>query len=251
MSSYENFSRVYDKFMEDTPYDLWIEYIESIWKKFGFEPKLVAELGCGTGNITQRLSDKGYDMIGIDNSQEMLMMAKQKAEDSGKSILYLNQDMREFELYGTVDSIICLCDGINYILESNELFDVFKLVNNYLEPGGLFIFDINTVYKFKNILGGNSFGEADDDAAYIWENYFDEDKMINEYYVNFFIKDNNTGLYERFEECHYEKGYLPFNVKALLEKAGLEVLGIFDGFSFDEPKNDSQRIYFVAKEKMK
>lgn len=147
--------------------------------KYNINPKLIAELGCGTGNITGRLAKEGYDMIGIDISEEMLSVARQKAVDEGdKNILYLLQDMTEFELYGTVDVILCLCDSINYITEYEDIVKVFKLVNNYLEPGGLFIFDINTEYKFKNILGENTFADSEENAAYIWQNYYDENERI-------------------------------------------------------------------------
>lgn len=248
MLSYEGFSKVYDKFMEDIPYDEWVTQIENIWDKYKLTPKIVLDLACGTGNITINLAKKGYDMIGIDLSESMLLKANEKAENQKlKNILFLNQDMREFELYGTVDSIICLCDSMNYILEEEELIEVFKLVNNYLEPGGLFIFDINTIYKFENILGLNSFCETTENSAYTWENYYDANEMINEFYMNFFIK-NEDGLYERFEEFHYEKAYSIEAVSRLLEKSGLKLLGVYDELSFNEPKEDSQRIYFIAQE---
>ncbi len=251
MAAYDSFSKVYDKFMSDTPYDDWVNYIKEIWEKYALSPKLIAELGCGTGNITQRLADMGYDMIGIDSSENMLSKAREKAGKNKTDILYLNQDMRYFELYGTVDCIISLCDSINYITEYDDLLKVFKLVNNYLEPKGLFIFDLNTIYKFKNILGQNSFSQTDEFSACTWENYFDENESINEYYTNFFIKDEKTGLYERFEEEHYEKGYTVLEIKRVIEKSGLEFLAVFDEMTFSPPKEDSERIFFVAREKQK
>lgn len=246
MSIYENFAQVYDIFMQDTPYKQWVEYIEKIWQKFNLKPNLIAEIGCGTGNILNILAEKGYDLIGIDNSFQMLAKAKEKS--TKENILYLQQDMREFELYGTVDCILSICDSINYILEEEELLQVFKLVNNYLEPKGIFIFDINTVYKFKNILASNSFSETTEDSAYTLENYFDEDENINEFYTNFFIKDENTNLYHRFEEVHYEKAYEIEKIKELLEKAGLKFLAVYDEITFNEPKENSERIFFVAQE---
>jgi len=251
MSAYENFSKVYDKFMSDTPYDEWVEYIKKIWDKYFLSPKLIAELGCGTGNITERLAFSGYDMIGIDRSEDMLSKAMEKAEKNKREILYLKQDMRSFELFGTVDCIISLCDSINYITDEEDLLNVFKLVNNYLDPKGLFIFDLNTIYKFKNILGQNSFSQTDEISACTWENYFDEDEKINEYYINFFIKDNKTGLYERFEEEHFERGYTIEEIKKIIEKSGLEFIDVFDELTFSPPKNNSERIFFVAREKGK
>lgn len=251
MFAYESFAEVYDEFMSDIPYDEWVCYIQKIWEKYSAKPKLVAELGCGTGNITERLANLGYDMIGIDYSENMLSKARQKAKDNEKNILYLEQDMREFELFGTVDSIICLCDSINYILEEDELLSVFKLANNYLEPQGLFIFDLNTIHKFKDVLGCNSFSQTNENAAYTWENYFDEEDCVNEYYTNFFIKDEETGLYRRFEEEHYEKGYSIQTIKALIEKAGMDFVAVFDEMTFSLPNENSERIYFVAREKGK
>ena len=247
MSAYENFSKVYDKYMSDTPYDEWIEYIRQIWDKYSLSPKLIAELGCGTGNVTQRLSDMGYDVIGIDRSGEMLAKAREKS-GGGKEILYLQQDMTDFELYGTVDCILSLCDSINYITEEEDLLSVFKLVNNYLDPKGLFIFDLNTIYKFKNILGQNSFSQTDENSAYTWENYYDDNESINEYYTNFFIKDEKTGFYERFEEEHYEKGYTVEKIKELLKKSGLKFEAVFDELTFSPPRENSERIFFVARE---
>lgn len=248
MSSYESFSEVYDTFMEDTPYDEWVEYIEKIWQKFSSKPKLIAELGCGTGNITGRLAQKGYDMIGIDLSDSMLAKARQKSKDNKHNILYLNQDMREFELFGTVDSIICLCDSVNYITSEEELLEVFKLANNYLDPKGLFIFDLNTIYKFENILSDNSFSQTTETSAYTWENYYDSEERLNEYYTNFFILDEQSGKYDRYEEYHYEKGYSIETISNLIEKSGLKLLAVYDEFTFEAPKADSQRIYFVAQE---
>ncbi len=246
MSVYENFAQVYDTFMENIPYNDWLEYIEKIWDKFNLKPKLIADLGCGTGNITIPLAKKGYELIGIDASYQMLAKAREKSAKENVNILYLEQDMREFELYGTVDCIVSMCDSINYILEEDELLQVFKWVNNYLEPKGLFIFDINTIYKFENILGYNSFSQTTENSAYTLENYFDNEEMINEFYTNFFIEDEETGLYHRFEEIHYEKAYTIEKIKELIEKSGLTLLGVYDELTFNEPKEDSQRVFFVA-----
>ena len=248
LAAYEEFAFVYDMFMDNVDYDMWVKYIHRIWEKEGIEPKLIAELGCGTGNITERLAKEGYDMIGIDISEDMLSVARAKADDNGiTNILYSLQDMTEFELYGTVDVILSLCDSINYITEYDDLVSVFKQVNKYLEPDGLFIFDINTEYKFKHILGDNTFADTEENAAYIWQNFYDENEKINEYYVNFFIK-NNDNTYERTEECHYERAYSIEEIKNALSEAGLIFEHSYNAFSFDAPKEDSERLYIVARE---
>ncbi len=246
MSIYENFAEVYDTFMENIPYEDWLIYIEKIWDKFNLKPKLIADLGCGTGNIAIPLAKKGYELIGIDASYQMLAKAREKSIKENVNILYLQQDMREFELYGTVDCILSICDSINYILEENELLQVFKWVNNYLEPKGLFIFDINTIYKFENVLSDNNFSQTTENSAYTLENYFDNEEMINEFYTNFFIEDEETGLYHRFEEIHYEKAYSIEKIKELIKKSGLNLLGVYDELTFNEPKENSQRVFFVA-----
>lgn len=250
MEAYESFASVYDMFMEDMDYDMWLEYIEKICQKEGLSPKLGLDLGCGTGNMTIRLAKSGIDMIGVDISDQMLSEAVKKSKADGLDILYLLQDMREFELYGTVDLIVSLCDSLNYITEPDDLLTVFKLVNNYLDPKGLFIFDIKTEYEFKEVMGDNSFSHTADDAAYIWENYYDEDEKINEYYMNFFIKDKDS-KYTRFEEYHYEKAYSVEDIMELLDEAGLEFISVYDAFTFNPPKADSTRLYFVAREKGK
>ncbi|MEA4972300.1 MAG: class I SAM-dependent methyltransferase [Candidatus Metalachnospira sp.] len=250
MSSYESFASVYDLFMSDVDYDEWVEYIGKLWKKFNIKPELVCDLGCGTGNISLRLSKKGYDVIGIDISEDMLSKARQKAVNENLDVLFLLQDMREFELYGTVNCIVCLCDSLNYITCEEDVLTVFRLVNNYLHPNGLFIFDLNTEYKFKNIYGDNTFSEITDDAAYIWENYYDEDEQINEYYLNFFVK-NCKGSYDRTDEEHYERAYSLDTIKSLIEQSGLKFEAAYDAFTFEPVKNDSERIYVVAREVQK
>ncbi len=245
MDIYKSFAQVYDLFMSDIDYKSWIKYLKQLWAKYNFNPKLIAELGCGTGNITIELAKRGYDMIAIDISEDMLAVAQKKSNNL--DILYLLQDMIEFELYGTVDCIISLCDSINYITDENDLLKVFKLVNNYLEPKGLFIFDINTEYKFEKLLSNNTFAQTDEKACYIWENFYDENEKINAYYMNFFIKKQNN-YYQRFEETHYQKAYKINEIQNLLNKANLKLLDVFDAFTFNKPRNESDRVYFIAQE---
>lgn len=233
--------------MGNAPYNEWTAYILEIWRRLNYSPKLVLDLACGTGNMTTRLSKNGFDMIGIDISEEMLMVAREKLQESENGILYLCQDMCEFELYGTVDAIVCICDGINYLIEDGQLYEVFKLIKNYLNPDGYFIFDINTEHKFKNILSNNSYSEILEEAAYIWENYYDEDEKINEYQATFFIKNDQNDFYERFDELHYERAYSIEEISNQIESAGLCLVDVYDDLTFDRPKMESERIFFVVK----
>ena len=249
---YGEFASVYDRFMDPEIYDEWIGYVEKILDTYSSKkPKLILDLACGTGNITTRLAKKGYETIGIDLSEDMLKIATDKSEESKTDILFLQQDMRNFELYGTVDVIVCMCDSINYLLTSEDVLKVFKLVNNYLDPNGLFIFDINTPYKFEKVLSDNCFAEVDETMAYIWENYYDAEEKINEYSMHLFFKDDATGLYEKHEEIHYEKAYSIDEIKSILDESGLKFLNVYDSDNLGKIKNTSERLFFVAQEKEK
>lgn len=250
MAAYEAFAKVYNTFMEDVPYKKWAAFIEKMMKHYSIMPKIMCDLGCGTGTMCRLFAKKGIEMIGIDNSEDMLMQAMSYQEDEGANILYLHQDMASFELYGTVDVIYSSCDSINYLLEKDNVLAAFKWVNNYLEPGGLFIFDINTVYKYTQVLNDQTFAYQTEDAAYIWENYFDQEEKINEFTVNFFIKENQD-YYRRTEEIHYQRAYEIDEIKELLEKAQLELLGIYDDYTDKPCRENTLRATFVAREKGK
>lgn len=248
MEAYSSFAQVYDMFMDNVPYEEWSSYLISLLKEYGIENGLVLELGCGTGKMTRLLSGAGYDMIGVDNSEDMLEIAREKQYESEESeILYLLQDMREFELYGTVGAVVSICDSMNYILEEEDLHSVFKLVNNYLDPQGIFIFDLNTIYKYRELLGETTISENREEGSFIWDNYFDEEEQINEYDLTLFIREEND-LYRKYEETHYQRAYELDTVKKLLEQAGMEFVAAYDAFSKEPVKEDSERIYVIARE---
>ncbi|MFU0828299.1 MAG: Glycine/sarcosine N-methyltransferase [Lachnoclostridium sp.] len=278
MKAYTGFAQVYDTFMDNVPYDEWADYLTGLLQEYGVKDGLVLELGCGTGNVTRRLAKKGYDMIGIDNSIEMLEIAREKEYDfdmetenlydadfqnereKSNPILYLLQDMRDFELYGTVGAVVSICDSINYITSEEDLLKVFRLVNNYLDPGGIFIFDMNTEYKYKTLLGDKTIAENREECSFIWENYYDEKRQVNEYNVTIFVKaekddtdngggNNENDLFVRFQETHYQKAYSIERIKDLLLQAGMEFVAVYDAFTRNKPDEHSERVYFIAKEK--
>ncbi len=244
--AYSGFAEVYDLFMDNVPYEAWSRYLIQILRENNINDGLVLDLGCGTGKITRLLAKAGYDMIGVDLSEEMLGIARaQEMEDSG--ILYLNQDMREFELYGTVRAVVSICDSINYITEEEELLTVFSLVNNYLDPGGIFIFDLNTLYKYREVLGETTICENREEGSFIWDNYYDEEEQINEYDLTLFIKEED-GRYRKYEETHYQRGYELKKIKELIKRSGMEYVACFGEDTFAAPGENCERVYFIARE---
>mgnify|MGYP000991373829 CR=1 FL=1 len=247
MEAYTSFAEVYDTFMDNVPYEEWADYLEDRLKEYGIRDGLVLELGCGTGSMTELLAEKGYDMIGVDNSEDMLEIAMEKRIESGHDILYLLQNMQEFELYGTVRAIVSVCDCVNYVTDKNELQEVFCLVNNYLDPQGIFIFDFNTEYKYREILGNQVIAEDRDECSFIWENYFDEGEMVNEYDLTLFIRDED-GRYSKYEETHYQKAFEISEVLKAVKEAGMELVAVYDAFTREPVKENSDRVYFVVRE---
>lgn len=255
MSTYERFAEIYDLFMDNVPYDRWAENIREILESYGISDGLVLDLCCGTGQLTRRLSAFGYDMIGVDSSIEMLSVAREKSDDP---ILYLCQRMDEFELYGTVRAVVSTFDSLNYAKSEEELLQVFSLVNNYLDPGGLFLFDLNTEYKYKELLAHDTSAENREEGSLICETFYDEETKVNESVLTFYLKETD-GRFRRFSELHEQRAFPIETVKNLLTKTGLSVETIYDisAQDWDEAAGlsaltpEAARVLFVAREKMK
>ena len=262
MGAYESFARVYDLFMDNVPYEEWGSYLTGLLREYGICGGTVAELGCGTGKMTRLLAAAGYDMIGVDNSEEMLEIAREAEyeadawdepeeedesdEPADRGILYLLEDMRELELYGSVRAVVSVCDSMNYILEEADLREVFSRVHEYLEEDGVFIFDLNTVYKYRDLLGETTIAENREEGSFIWENYFDEESAVNEYDLTLYIREDGES-YRRFEEVHYQRAYDLKTIGRLLADAGMELLAAYDAFTKEPVRDDSERIYVVAR----
>lgn len=279
MEAYSDFATVYDTFMDETPYEVWGDYVAELIEEYGIskpydsglnvddasseaiedteealneERNLIVELGCGTGSFTQIMKKKGYDIMGIDMSPEMLNIARNKAAEAGLDIMYLEQDMRELDLYCTAGTIVSVCDSVNYLLEDEDVIETFKLVNNFLYPGGIFIFDFNTLYKYAEVIGDTTIAENRDDCSFIWDNYYHEDEHINEYDLTIFVRTSGEeDVFRRFSETHYQRGYTVEEMKVYLKESGLELIKIIDADTHKEPTAESQRIYIVAREKGK
>lgn len=247
---YDLLAPVYDSFNGDVDYVKWADFIEKIIEKeyrCG-KPELVLDLGCGTGRMTLELAARGYDMTGVDYSAEMLDVARARAEELGLSsrMLWLMQDMREFELYGTVDVAVCCLDGINHLTGTNDLAKTLSLVHNYLIPDGLFIFDINGKGKFENVYGDRSYVFEDEGNVCVWQNYYDSKKRVCDFYITMFSEDND-GKYVRYDEVQREKMYTITSIKRALRVAGMEFIGAYSDFNFSEASDSSERIYIAAR----
>lgn len=244
---YREFANVYDHMMNHIPYEEWFEKLLTYLQEHGVKEGRVCDLGCGTGRMTEKFAKAGYEMIGLDNSLEMLAMAREKQEESGSSILYIHQDMQDMELDAPVDAFISVCDSVNYLLQDEDMISLFRGVKEYLKPGGYFVFDLKTVYCYRNVIGNETWVEQDDDVSYIWENYFYEDQDINEYMLTVFRKQQDSELYERFEEAHYQRAYSVAHLQYLLEQGGLTLVESFDADMVNAVNENSERIYIVAK----
>ena len=243
MSEYIDFASFYDRLMSDCDYDARCDYLIEIFNRFGKRPKLMLDLACGTGNFTYRMIKKGIDVIGVDMSLEMLNVARKKAEDFESSPLFLCQRADELDLYGTVDSCICMLDSINHITDYNELCESFKKVSLFMEKDCLFIFDVNSEYKHRCVLADNTFVIDDDDLYTVWSNEC-EGNTVN-IILDFFVKDGDK--YSRFSEEFSERAYTDDELNTALELSGFETVAIFGDMSFSGPSDDEVRKIFVAR----
>lgn len=246
MNNYLTFASIYDMFMDNINYEDWVDYLIKILHKYNIKDGSIVELGCGTGNITIPLAKLGYNMTGIDLSDDMLSVAFDKSSKSNLNILFINQNMVDFKLGEKTEVIISLCDSINYLLEEEELMMTFKAVEENLQDNGIFIFDLNTKYYYEEILADNTMAENRENASIIWENTFYEKENINAIDLTMFLLDNNN-YYKKYEEEHLRRAYDIEFVTYLLNKANLEVVNIYDAFTFNKANSKSERIYFIVK----
>lgn len=252
MENYAALAGIYDDINKEVDYSAFADFYETCFQKYMKEkPVLVLDLACGTGKMTEELDKRGYDMTGIDLSNDMLMIAKDRAYDSGRNenILYLCQNMTSFELYGTVDACVCTLDGLNYLTEDGDLDKTFSLVHNYLIPDGLFIFDMSTKYKFENVYAANSYlyeGVAEGQKYFCaWLNMYDRESEICEFSLTAFTEMQN-GKYFRGDEVQYQRMYTVEYVSEALKKNGLELLSVCGGLDFSPLTDNDERMFFVA-----
>ena len=245
--SYDSFSRFYDSLTDNVEYKKRADYFCRLLSMCGVDGGILLDLGCGTGSMSIEMAHKGFDVIGVDLSIGMLNEARSKVFESGEQILLLNQSMDDLDLYGTVDCAVCVLDGINHLSGEEQVRASFEKVSLFMNPGGAFAFDVNTLYKHRNILADNVYVYETDDVYCVWQNSFNEADSSVDITLDFFEEED--GAYYRSEENFTEKAYELAEISAWLEQAGFEVIGIYDDMTFEEVRAESERAVFLAKKK--
>lgn len=245
MSGYSYFSEYYDLLTEDVDYKGRTDYLYGLFNRFNCTPKLLLDLACGTGGFSLEFAKKGIDVIGVDPSEEMLSVAREKSYKEKKDILFLCQTGQELDLYGTVDGAVCCLDSINHITDYDELKKLFSRVSLFLEHGKLFIFDVNTEYKHEKILADNTFVRETDDMFFVWQNFYNADTKTTNICLDFFKE--NDGIYIRNSEDFCERAYSFAEIDKILVDTGFEKVAVYDDMSYNEPTDESQRIIYVAR----
>ena len=273
--SYKSFASVYDSFMDETDYELLAEQIRNLIGKYGLskpaqertgasesadvllaaEKNLVVDLGCGTGKLTEIMAGYGYDMMGLDLSEDMLSIAIERRDKFGHKTMYLCQDMRSFELYGTAGTFLSVGDSINYLTSDRDLDKLFRRVNTFLFPRGIFIFDFKTIHFFRDVVGDRIIAEDREDCSFIWDNSYDEKTDINEYDLSLFLRDDSAGAadnaFRKFEEVHRQRGYTLEHIRETAVRAGLSFVAALDRDTGGSASEKSERILCVVQEKDK
>ena len=247
MSSYRFLAGCYDRFTYDVDYAAWAGYIEKHFRKRPLPGNTVLDLACGTGSLTRELALRGYEMIGADQSPDMLAQAAEKNRGiSPVEPIFLCQPMEKLDLYGTIDACVCCLDSVNYVTDPKKLQRTFQRVHLFLMPGGLFLFDINSPEKLEG-LDGQVFLDETEDAYCVWRAEFSKRSRICSYFMDIFRLDGSTGQWDRGEELHRERAYSIPELTAMLEKAGFRDVRTYGELKMRPPGTGEQRIFFAAR----
>lgn len=239
--SYDLFAEYYDELMSEVDYSARAKYIDSLIKSYKPDAHLLVDLACGTGSMTVELAAMGYDVIGVDLSENMLSKAREKSDGS---ILYLCQSMQQLDMYGTIDAFVCTLDSLNHIEDRKQLLLALSRVSLFMEPDGVFVFDMNTLYKHERILADNAFVYETEKVYCVWQNEYAGDGRVN-IALDFFERQPD-GSYLRDCEDFCEVAYSIEETKKMLAQAGLKVVAAYDDMTLEPPKGNSQRIVFVT-----
>jgi SAM-dependent methyltransferase len=247
--TYERFAYLYDQLMEDIPYEKWQSILEEFGNKYQVPGKKILDLACGTGELSCRFSLQGFDVTGVDLSEDMLAVARAKADENGLNIPFYQQNMAELDGFELFDFITIFCDSLNYLPSEQEVQSTFEGVYKHLEVHGLFLFDVHSEFKMEHIFTDQTFTHVDDDICYIWNCFEGEYPLSVEHELTFFVKGKSGGKYDRVEEYHFQRTFPIDDYQKWLEEAGFEILHILGDLESFPPKTDSERILFIAKKK--
>lgn len=246
-AKYTKFAGFYDGLTRNVDYKKRAAYIAELLKRIGHTPGLTLDLACGTGSLTVELCKMGFDIFGADSSQDMLSIAQQKACEQGLDILFLRQKMQELDLYGTIDTCICTLDSLNHLTVKSDVQKTFDKVSLFMNPGGVFLFDVNTVYKHREILRGNTFIYDTSDVYCIWQNTPDRGRDTVHITLDFFEREG--ALYRRSGESFSERAYPHGELCAMLDTAGFDLVSVYGELSLEAPEKDSQRNVYLARKR--
>lgn len=245
MSGYGDFAAFYDALTADVDYAAWADYLLSVFDRHGGERGQLLDLACGSGSLALELTARGVDVIGVDGSQDMLAIAREKAEDEGESVMFLCQDMRELDLYGTVDGAVCMLDSLSHVCETAEVGEILRRLGLFIAPDGLLVFDVNTPHKHRAVLGDNAFVFEEDEFLCVWRNAFSDARCEVSMRLDFFLKED--GAYTRYTDEVRERAYSMTSWKKLLTEAGFDLLAVYGEREFEPPTENAERWVFVAR----
>ncbi|MDR4925508.1 MULTISPECIES: class I SAM-dependent methyltransferase [Peribacillus] len=244
--TYERFAYVYDELMKDAPYEKWLMILTAKLEQYGIGGRKVLDLACGTGEMTVELAQHGFEVTGVDLSDEMLLVANEKAVKLGLSIPLFQQNMAELEGLGQFDCVTIFCDSLNYLRDEEDIIKTFSRVHEHLKDGGLFLFDVHSIYKMEEIFRDNTFAVNGEEVSYIWDCFPGEEPYSVEHDLSFFVRDDESGLYDRFDELHYQRTYPVEQYKKWLEQAGFTVSEVLADLEDAPLEAETERILFVA-----
>lgn len=247
--SYEQFAYLYDELMQDAPYDEWVRFVKEKLVQYQVSGKDLLDLACGTGELSVRFAKEGFSVTGVDLSADMLAVAQAKAQEEGLQIPFFEQDMANLEGHEEFDIIGIFCDSLNYLQSDDDVINTFKSSYNHLKDGGIFFFDVHSLYKISDVFINQSFTLAEEHLSYIWNSFAGDSPNSVEHELSFFVLDEKSGQYNRFDELHYQKTYPVQQYSEWLEQAGFELLEISADFKNQEPQEQSERIFFISRKK--
>ena len=247
--SYEQFAYLYDELMKDAPYDQWVSFVKSILVQHEVEAARLLDLACGTGELSVRFAKQGFEVTGIDLSEDMLSVAQAKAESIGVKIPFFQQNMANLEGQGQFDVIGIFCDSLNYLQSEEEVQSTFSNVYQHLQNNGIFIFDVHSIHKITDVFINQTFALNEEEVSYIWNSFPGEDPNSVEHELSFFVLDERTGKYDRIDELHFQRTYPIDQYSNWLDAAGFQIIEISADFEHLEPTKQSERIFFAAKKK--